>query len=143
MLDEHDVLVRGAIRAHGGVMYKHTGDGVCAWFTEPVDAVPRSCSMLAAFEDPPTSAPAAIGSPFASGSLAGRPIFRDGDLFARHPGRGGPRLCAAAAPGTGLATAEVQAGMAQALPSGGERMLKGFDRSMATYLPSRYESRVI
>jgi hypothetical protein len=36
-----------------------------------------------------------------------------------------------------LATAEVQASMEEVLPMGGERLLKGFDRSMATYLVTR------
>ena len=31
----HDEVLRGAIEAHGGFMFKHTGDGVCAAFASP------------------------------------------------------------------------------------------------------------
>jgi class 3 adenylate cyclase len=36
-LAAHDEVLRGAIEAHGGWLFKHTGDGVCAAFG-PVDA---------------------------------------------------------------------------------------------------------
>ena len=35
----HDVVVRSAIEAHGGWLFKHTGDGVCAAFSSPTSAV--------------------------------------------------------------------------------------------------------
>ena len=38
-LAAHDEVLRGAIEAHGGFMFKHTGDGVCAAFTSPRSAV--------------------------------------------------------------------------------------------------------
>ena len=31
-LAAHDLVLRGAIEAHGGWLFKHTGDGVCAAF---------------------------------------------------------------------------------------------------------------
>ena len=31
-LAEHDEVLRAAIEAHGGWLFKHTGDGVCAAF---------------------------------------------------------------------------------------------------------------
>jgi len=31
-LAAHDAVLRSAIEAHGGFMFKHTGDGVCAAF---------------------------------------------------------------------------------------------------------------
>ena len=31
----HDDVLRTAIEAHGGFMFKHTGDGVCAAFASP------------------------------------------------------------------------------------------------------------
>ncbi len=31
-LEAHDVVVRAAIEAHGGQVFKHTGDGMCAAF---------------------------------------------------------------------------------------------------------------
>ena len=35
----HDGVLRDAIEAHGGFMFKHTGDGVCAAFSSPRSAV--------------------------------------------------------------------------------------------------------
>ena len=123
LLDEHDALVRSAIRAHGGVMYKHTGDGVCAWFTEPADAVSCSRSMLAAFEDRDLGA-SRDRIAIRIGLARGRPIFRDGDLFGATLVEA-VRLCAAAAPGTGLATDEVQAGMEEACRPGASGCSRG------------------
>ena len=37
-LAAHDEVLRTAIEAHGGFLFKHTGDGVCAAF-----ASPKSC----------------------------------------------------------------------------------------------------
>ena len=34
-LAAHDEVLRGAIEAHGGWLFKHTGDGVCAAFASP------------------------------------------------------------------------------------------------------------
>src|SRR3989440_13013372 len=38
-LADHDAVVRAAIEAHGGWLFKHTGDGVCAAFSAASDAV--------------------------------------------------------------------------------------------------------
>jgi predicted ATPase len=38
-LASHDEMLHAAIGAHGGWLFKHTGDGVCAAFTSPGDAV--------------------------------------------------------------------------------------------------------
>jgi class 3 adenylate cyclase len=38
-LAAHDEVLRGAIKGHGGFMFKHTGDGVCAAFASPRSAV--------------------------------------------------------------------------------------------------------
>jgi class 3 adenylate cyclase len=38
-LAEHDALLRTAIETHGGFLFKHTGDGVCAAFSSPRAAV--------------------------------------------------------------------------------------------------------
>ena len=34
-LAAHDEVLRAAIEAHGGFLFKHTGDGVCAAFSSP------------------------------------------------------------------------------------------------------------
>ena len=38
-LAAHDEVLRKAIETHGGWLFKHTGDGVCAAFTSPGSAV--------------------------------------------------------------------------------------------------------
>src|SRR5258708_9534010 len=38
-LAAHDDVLRRAIEAHGGWLFKHTGDGVCAAFASPRSAV--------------------------------------------------------------------------------------------------------
>ena len=38
-LAAHDEVLRGAIESHGGRLFKHTGDGVCAAFASPRSAV--------------------------------------------------------------------------------------------------------
>jgi class 3 adenylate cyclase len=38
-LADHDEVLRSAIEAHGGWLFKHTGDGVCAAFASPKSAV--------------------------------------------------------------------------------------------------------
>ena len=38
-LAAHDEVLRAAIEAHGGWLFKHTGDGVCAAFASPRSAV--------------------------------------------------------------------------------------------------------
>jgi predicted ATPase/class 3 adenylate cyclase len=38
-LARHDQILRDAIEAHGGHLFKHTGDGVCAVFGHPCDAL--------------------------------------------------------------------------------------------------------
>ncbi len=35
----HDEVLRSAIEAHGGWLFKHSGDGVCAAFASPTTAV--------------------------------------------------------------------------------------------------------
>jgi class 3 adenylate cyclase len=38
-LAAHDSVLRSAIEAQGGCVFKHTGDGVCAPFSSPSSAV--------------------------------------------------------------------------------------------------------
>ena len=38
-LAAHDEVLHKAIETHGGFVFKHTGDGVCAAFTSPRSAV--------------------------------------------------------------------------------------------------------
>ena len=51
-LAAHDEVLRGAIEAHGGLLFKHTGDGVCAAFASPRSAVDAAVAAQRALELP-------------------------------------------------------------------------------------------
>jgi predicted ATPase/class 3 adenylate cyclase len=48
----HDKVLRTAIEAHGGWLFKHTGDGVCAAFASPRSAVDAAVAAQRALELP-------------------------------------------------------------------------------------------
>jgi predicted ATPase/class 3 adenylate cyclase len=49
-LAEHDEVLRKAIEGHGGRLFKHTGDGVCAVFTSPKAALDAAVVAQQALE---------------------------------------------------------------------------------------------
>ncbi len=51
-LAAHDEVLRGAIEAHGGWLFKHTGDGVCAAFASPRSAIDAAVAAQRALELP-------------------------------------------------------------------------------------------
>jgi predicted ATPase/class 3 adenylate cyclase len=51
-LAAHDEVLREAIEAHQGLVFKHTGDGVCAVFTSPKSAVDAAVTAQQALELP-------------------------------------------------------------------------------------------
>jgi predicted ATPase len=51
-LAAHDEVLRKAIEAHGGWLFKHTGDGVCAVFVSPRSAVDAAVTAQRALELP-------------------------------------------------------------------------------------------
>jgi predicted ATPase len=51
-LAAHDFVLRGAIEAHGGWLFKHTGDGVCAAFASPRSAVDAAVAAQRGLELP-------------------------------------------------------------------------------------------
>src|SRR6516164_3242362 len=51
-LAAHDEVLRAAIEEHGGWLFKHTGDGVCAAFASPRSAVDAAVSARRALELP-------------------------------------------------------------------------------------------
>src|SRR6516165_5650089 len=51
-LAEHDKVLRKAIETHGGWLFKHTGDGVCAAFASPRSAVDAAVAAQRALELP-------------------------------------------------------------------------------------------
>ena len=66
----HDEVLRTAIEAHGGFLFKHTGDGVCAAFASPKAAV-----------DAAVAAQRALELPVRMGFATGEAELRDGDYF--------------------------------------------------------------
>jgi predicted ATPase len=69
-LSAHDEVLRGAIEAHGGWLFKHTGDGVCAAFASPRSAV-----------DAAVAAQRALELPVRMGLATGEAELREGDYF--------------------------------------------------------------
>jgi predicted ATPase/class 3 adenylate cyclase len=69
-LAAHDKVLRAAIEAHGGWLFKHTGDGVCAAFASPRSAV-----------DAAVAAQRALELPVRMGIATGEAELRDGDYF--------------------------------------------------------------
>jgi predicted ATPase len=69
-LAAHDQVLRKAIEAHGGFMFKHTGDGVCAAFSSPKAAV-----------DAAVAAQQKLELPVRMGVATGEAELRDGDYF--------------------------------------------------------------
>src|ERR1700751_4476837 len=69
-LAAHDLVLRGAIEAHGGWLFKHTGDGVCAAFASPRSAV-----------DAAVAAQGVLELPVRMGLATGEAELRDGDYF--------------------------------------------------------------
>src|SRR5580700_4357093 len=69
-LAAHDQVLRKAIEAHGGWLFKHTGDGVCAAFASPKSAV-----------DAAVAAQLQLELPVRMGLATGEAELRDGDYF--------------------------------------------------------------
>ncbi len=69
-LAAHDEALRTAIEAHGGWLFKHTGDGVCAAFASPKSAV-----------DAAVAAQRTLELPVRMGLATGEAELRDGDYF--------------------------------------------------------------
>jgi hypothetical protein len=51
-LSAHDDVLRSAIEAYGGFLFKHTGDGMCAAFSSPKSAVEAATDTQRALELP-------------------------------------------------------------------------------------------
>jgi class 3 adenylate cyclase len=69
-LAAHDEVLRGAIEGHGGWLFKHTGDGVCAAFASPRSAV-----------DAAVAAQLQLELPVRMGLATGEAELREGDYF--------------------------------------------------------------
>ena len=69
-LAAHDEMLRSAIEARNGFLFKHTGDGVCAAFSSPRAAV-----------DAAVAAQKALELPVRMGIATGEAELREGDYF--------------------------------------------------------------
>jgi predicted ATPase len=69
-LAAHDEVLRRAIEAHGGWLFKHTGDGVCAAFASPRSAV-----------DAAVAAQRTLELPVRMGLATGEAELRESDYF--------------------------------------------------------------
>src|SRR5258706_8128624 len=69
-LATHDRVIRSAVERHGGVVFKHTGDGMCAVFRS------APAAMAAAVE-----AQAGLALPVRMGLHTGEAEMRNGDYF--------------------------------------------------------------
>jgi predicted ATPase/class 3 adenylate cyclase len=69
-LSAHDEVLRKAIEAHAGWLFKHTGDGVCAAFASPKSAVEAAVTAQRALE-----------LPVRMGLATGEAELRGGDYF--------------------------------------------------------------
>jgi predicted ATPase/class 3 adenylate cyclase len=69
-LAAHDEVLRKAIEAQGGWLFKHTGDGVCAAFASPRSAVEAAVAAQRVLE-----------LPVRMGIATGEAELRDGDYF--------------------------------------------------------------
>ena len=80
LVEEHDHTVRTCLRQHGGVEFKHTGDGIGAWFTDPADAVDCAVQMGRDLERASAQHP---DTPLMmrAGVAMGEPVEHGGDLF--------------------------------------------------------------
>src|SRR6202007_1737571 len=66
----HDGVLRTAIAKHGGIVFKHTGDGVVAAFASPMSAVEAAVAAQQSLE-----------LPVRMGIATGEAELRDGDYF--------------------------------------------------------------
>jgi class 3 adenylate cyclase len=69
-LAAHDDVLRKTIEAHGGFLFKHTGDALCATFASPRSAV-----------DAAVAAQRTLELPVRIGIATGEAELRDGDYF--------------------------------------------------------------
>jgi class 3 adenylate cyclase len=130
----HDVIVRDALKAHGGSEIKHTGDGIMASFRSASRALECSVAIQQAVaghreEYPDASLEVHIGL------NAGEPIAEDEDLFGTAV-QLAARVCAHAEPGQVLASNVVQelaAGKGFLFSDQGDVVLRGFEDPVRLY----------
>lgn len=114
-LARHDALLRAAIDAHRGHVFKAAGDGFFALFDDPADALAAACAAQRALCAEPWAAPLALRARMA---LHAGPVEpREGDYFGPTVNRAA-RLLAAGHGGQVLLSDAVQQATLGRLPPG-------------------------
>src|ERR1700744_3914437 len=85
-LAAHDEVLRKAIEAHGGRLFKHTGDGVCPAFASPRSAVDAAIAAQRALELPVRMGLATGEAELRDGDYFGTALNRDARVMAAGPG---------------------------------------------------------
>src|SRR6476620_11145745 len=91
-LAAHDDILRDAVEAHGGWLFKHTGDGVCAAFASPQPAVDAAIAAQRALELPVRMGIATGEAELRGADYFGPPLNRAARVMAA--GHGGQILLA-------------------------------------------------
>jgi predicted ATPase/class 3 adenylate cyclase len=112
-LKRHDALARTVVEGQRGTIVKMTGDGMCAAFGDPVDAVGAAVTLQQALADPINTG--GVTLPVRCGLHVGVVERRDNDFFGRVLNRTA-RLMAAAHGGQVLVSQAVAALVGDRLP---------------------------
>jgi outer membrane protein assembly factor BamB len=81
-LARHDEIMRSVVEHHSGIIFKHTGDGICAAFESPGDALDAGLAVQAAFR----------AEVFSIGQMAVRVAIHTGEAEEQHGDYRGPAL---------------------------------------------------
>ncbi len=111
----HDELARAAVAEHRGTVVKMTGDGMCAAFDDPSDALAATLQFQQALADP--AATHGVALRVRCGLHAGVAERRDGDFFGTTLNRAA-RIMAAAHGGQVLLSQSVATLIRDRLPAG-------------------------
>jgi hypothetical protein len=128
LLHDHNEIVRGALREHGGSEVKHTGDGIMASFVSVTSALESTIVIQRTLLEH-NSAREGDQVRVRLGLSAGEPVEDSGDLFGAVV-QLARRICDAAEPGsilTSNAIRELAMGKMFRFTDRGEKPLKGFD----------------
>ena len=150
LLRTHNIIVRDALKAHGGSEIKHTGDGVMASFPSASRALECAIAIQQAFAEwnrdvaaalaPPQGAASGAPTPLEPmlvriGLNAGEPVAEESDLFGAAV-QLAARVCARAEPGQVLAAnvvRELAMGKGFLFSDQGDVELRGFEDPIRLY----------
>jgi class 3 adenylate cyclase len=141
LVERHHRLVRAALLANGGTEFSTSGDGIYAWFSEPMAAVRCASDVQRSFRGDVTSPTA---SAVKVALVCGRPIVRRGHVYGAAVNLAA-RLVGLAKPGqivvNELVKVRIRSDRSRLL---GQYTLKGFDGPVAVYtLPiGEHSSRI-